>query len=74
MGIVTDSPELRAAAEQFADYIRGETLAVEFGFEPLAGVEPVELDVAGFAVTLYVKVDKRYRSGREGTLISANPH
>ncbi len=42
IGIVTDSAELRAAVEQFRDYIMRETLAVAIGFEPLAGVEAVE--------------------------------
>ena len=55
---VTDAPELRAAAEQFADYVRGETLATELDFEPIAGAEPIELAPAGAAITLYVKVDK----------------
>jgi isoleucyl-tRNA synthetase len=65
VGIATDSPELRAAAEQFENYIRGETLASRFGFEAVAGAEPAELDVAGFAATLYVEVDKQHRSGRK---------
>ena len=29
VGVVTDDAELRRAVEQFADYIRGETLAVD---------------------------------------------
>ncbi|MCX7426148.1 MAG: class I tRNA ligase family protein, partial [Planctomycetia bacterium] len=62
VGIVTDSPDLRAAAERFENYIRGETLTSRFSFEPLAGADPAELDVAGFAATLYVKVDKDNRS------------
>ena len=56
VGIVTDSAELQAAIEQFRDYICGETLAVEIVFGPLPGVEPVAIDVAGHAATLYVKV------------------
>ena len=35
IAIVTDSAELRAAIEQFRDYIMTETLAVSIGFEPL---------------------------------------
>ena len=58
VGMVTDSEELRSAAEQFKDYIQGETLSSQFGFEPVAGAEPVELEPAGFGLTLYVKVDK----------------
>ena len=56
VGIVTESAELRAAIEQFRDYIAGETLAVKIILGPLSGVEPVEIDVAGSIVTLYVKV------------------
>ncbi|MBN2024909.1 MAG: isoleucine--tRNA ligase [Pirellulales bacterium] len=56
VGIATDSKELRAAAETFRDYIASETLAAKIVFEPVKGAEPVELDVAGFAVTLYVRV------------------
>ena len=59
VGIVTGSPEPRQAAEQFADYIRGETLTTQLDFKPIAGAESVELDVAGFAVALYVKVDRK---------------
>ncbi len=44
VGIVTDSAELRAAIEQFGDYIRGETLAVELKSRRHAGVEPRRLD------------------------------
>ena len=39
LGIVTESEDLRAAIEQFRDYIMGETLAVSFSLGPIAGVE-----------------------------------
>ena len=55
VGIVTDSAELRAAIEQFADYIRGETLAVELVLHALPGVEPVAVEIAGESVRLYVE-------------------
>ncbi len=55
IGIVTESAEIAAAAKRFMEYIGGETLAVEIGFEPLAGAEPVELKLAGHTVTVYVK-------------------
>ncbi|MBN1590790.1 MAG: class I tRNA ligase family protein, partial [Pirellulales bacterium] len=58
VGIATDSPELRGAADKFADYLKGETLAVEIVLEPIAGVEPLELKVAGFDMTLFLKVDR----------------
>jgi isoleucyl-tRNA synthetase len=56
LGIVTESAQLRAAIEQFADYVKAEALAVELTFQPVAGAEPVDLKVSGHALTLYVKV------------------
>ncbi|MCL4190886.1 MAG: isoleucine--tRNA ligase, partial [Thermoguttaceae bacterium] len=55
IGIVTEAAEIVAAAKRFLEYIGGETLAVEIGFEPLAGAEPVELKLAGHTATLYVQ-------------------
>ncbi len=56
VGIVTKSAELRAAIEQFADYVKAEALAVELTFGPVPGAEPVELKVTGHPLTLYVRV------------------
>ena len=56
VGVVTESEELRAAVEQFREYIQAETLAVELGFEAIPGAEPVELKLAGHRLMLYVKV------------------
>jgi len=56
VALVTEAEELHAASEQFGEYIRGETLAVELATKPVAGAEPVELKVAGHTLTLYVKV------------------
>ncbi|MHC4399620.1 MAG: isoleucine--tRNA ligase [Planctomycetota bacterium] len=56
VGIVTGSKDLRAAVEQFADYVKAETLAVEITFAPLPGAEPAEVKLAGYALTLYVEV------------------
>ena len=56
VGIATESQELRAAIEQFSDYIRGETLAVELDRAALAGAESVEIKVGDDPLTLYVKV------------------
>ncbi len=56
VGLATESEELKAAIEQFADYIKGETLAVELAGETIHGAEPVQLKVAGFELTLSVKV------------------
>ncbi len=45
VGIVTESAELAAAIEQFADYIRGETLAVNLRRQsPCAVAEPLGSD------------------------------
>ena len=57
IGIVTDSPELKATIEQFADYIRGETLAVDVVSSPFQGAEPVDVDMAGHSAMLYVRVE-----------------
>jgi hypothetical protein len=54
VGLVTSSPELRAAATNFAEYIKGETLATELTFEPITSVEPVDLKVGEYAGQLFV--------------------
>ena len=56
VGIVTDSVELRTVIEQFGDYIKGETLAVEMDFRLPAGVEAVNIDVAGYSAMLHMMV------------------
>jgi len=56
VGLVTDSAELRSAVEQFGDYIRGETLAVEMDYTAMPGVEAVDIDVAGYSAMLYIMV------------------
>ena len=58
VGVVSDSASVRDAASAFADYIKGETLAVEFGFEPIEGAEPSEIKIDGDAVSVYVVVKK----------------
>ncbi len=56
VAVVTDSDALRKAVEQFGEYIRRETLAVQLGLQPIPDAEPVELAVASHSLTLYVKV------------------
>jgi isoleucyl-tRNA synthetase len=56
VGVITQSGELLRAIDEFGDYIRSETLAVELGKSPPAGAEPAEMDLAGQKMTLYVKV------------------
>jgi isoleucyl-tRNA synthetase len=58
IGIVTDSPELSAAVEQFRDYIQSETLAVEIVFAPLSGIEAIESKVGDYAMNLFIEVVK----------------
>jgi isoleucyl-tRNA synthetase len=55
IGIVTESAELKAAIEQFADYIRGETLAIELRFEALPDVAPLETQIGDYPLKLYVR-------------------
>ena len=61
VGLVTESAELLKAIESFRDHISNETLIVsgQLGTNPIAGAEPVELKLAGHAVTLYVKVSPK---------------
>jgi len=56
IGVETESEQLRAAVAAFADYIGSETLALDLRFEALAGVEPLELELAGQTVKLCVRV------------------
>ncbi|HEX5444970.1 MAG TPA: DUF5915 domain-containing protein, partial [Pirellulales bacterium] len=59
VGVVTDSPQVQRAIAQFGDDIRAETLAVELSCAETAGVEPLEVDLGGHPVTLFVKVVTR---------------
>ena len=56
VALVTDSEDVRAAATEHADYVQGETLAVELGFAPLDGAEPAEIKIDGEKVAVYVVV------------------
>ena len=56
IAIVSDSAELRAAIEQFCEYIMTETLAVSISFEPISGVEPVEVEIGDYRAQLYLRV------------------
>ena len=59
VGVVTDSREIRAALDQFTDYVASETLAVDIVFGAIEGVESIEVKPAGNAVELFVKVDNQ---------------
>jgi isoleucyl-tRNA synthetase len=54
VGLITEAAELKAAATRFADYIKGETLAVEFRFAPIEAVEPVDIKIGEHACRLFV--------------------
>jgi isoleucyl-tRNA synthetase len=54
VGLVTESPELRAAATTFADYIKGETLATELRMQPLAGATPLEIKIGEYSCLAFV--------------------
>jgi hypothetical protein len=54
--IVTDSAEMRAAIEQFCDYVMTETLSVSITFEPIAGVEAVDVEIGDYRAQLYLQV------------------
>jgi isoleucyl-tRNA synthetase len=56
VGLISSSPDVTNATRQFRDYIAQETLANAFGEQPLTGVEPIEADVLGNKITLYVRV------------------
>jgi isoleucyl-tRNA synthetase len=56
VGLASDSAELRSAIEQFREYLQGETLAVATHFDPIAGAEPADVEIADYQATLYVKV------------------
>ena len=58
VGIVTDSDELQKAIEENSEYIQGETLADRLVFEALKGVEPLECEVAGVQVLIYVCIKR----------------
>ena len=56
VGLVTESDDIRAAATQYGDYVKGETLAVELAFEPIEGAEPAAIKIDGADVAVYVAV------------------
>ncbi|QDT72998.1 isoleucine--tRNA ligase [Lacipirellula limnantheis] len=58
VGVVTDSPELRAAVEMFSEYIAAETLAVRVTPAPIQGVEPVKVTIGDYSADVYIRVVK----------------
>ena len=55
LGLVTESPDLRAALEGHADAIAGETLATTIGLEPLGKAAIESLDVDGHSLTIHLR-------------------
>ncbi len=56
VGIVTDDANIKAAVEQFAEYIAGETLADSVTLGEIDGVEPIEVKLGDVTIKLYVHV------------------
>ncbi len=56
VGVVTDSKEIQLVMNQFEEYIKSQTLTLEFTSTPLPEPEPVEVTVAGHRVKFYVNV------------------
>jgi isoleucyl-tRNA synthetase len=56
IGMATTSHEIQTAIQENLTFIVGETLAVSLTLAPLNNVDPVELDIGGERVTLYVRV------------------
>jgi len=56
IGVATESAELHKAIEQFREFVRKETLAVNLVCEKLAGVEPVSAKIGVADAQIYVKV------------------
>ena len=50
------SDEVWTAVQENVEYLKSETLAAALDRGKLAGIEPVERDVAGESVKIYVKV------------------
>jgi isoleucyl-tRNA synthetase len=53
VGVVTDSPEVKAAVKNFADYIQGETLATELRLEPIPRVAPFDAKVGDYPCQVF---------------------
>jgi isoleucyl-tRNA synthetase len=55
LGIVSGSAELRQAINDFAEYIKTETLCTRLLETPLSGVEALQVKVAGHEVSIYLR-------------------
>ncbi len=57
VAIVTESEAIREAANAYADYVKGETLAVEIGFDAI-DADASEIKIDGDKAAIYVAVKK----------------
>ncbi|WP_425399694.1 isoleucine--tRNA ligase [Aeoliella sp.] len=58
VGIATDDKTIKAAVEQFADYIAGETLSDSVTLGAIDGIEAIEVKLGDAVIELYLKVKK----------------
>lgn len=58
VGFVAESVAIKEVVNEYADYIKGETLAVELGFEAVEGAEPHEIKIDGEKLAVYVAVKR----------------
>jgi isoleucyl-tRNA synthetase len=56
VGLTTESAELKSAIEQFGEYIRNETLAVELQMAVLSGCESLETKIGDDTIVLSIRV------------------
>ena len=56
IGVITESAELRAAIEQFQNYVTQETLAESIACESIVDIKPVETKIGDADAQLYVQV------------------
>lgn len=58
IGVSGGNGQVTRILAHFGDYIRGETLAVKLGDEPLPNVEPIKVSLGGQEIELYVRRTK----------------
>ena len=56
LALVTESPELKQAIADNADYIKAETQADALSDRPISGVEGSACQIGDFALTIYLRV------------------
>ena len=56
VGIETESPEVWTAVEENLEFLKNETLAIDIAKDRIPDTEPVDCEIAGSNVRIYVKV------------------